>query len=130
MNSEALGRFVDRLRSVTGGRNASDLARETGISPRTIHNYLQGRTQDPSLSHAAAMADALGVQLEWLATGRGPMRRADPESPVPVLDETLMRQAIIDQDKEIKRMKWDPTPEERAELTMTRYRLSHRGPRT
>ncbi len=39
----------------------------------TIRSYLEGKK--PVYDKLARIADAAGVSLEWLATGRGPMRR-------------------------------------------------------
>lgn len=119
--------FTARLRQAMEGATAAQVARTTGISVRTIQSYVQGKTADPGLSHASAIAEALGVSLDWLATGRGPIRRPDLESPIPLLDEGLLQRAIIEQAQENKRNGWRPTPEELAGLILFRYRLSTRG---
>lgn len=57
-----------------GGRLT--LAEKTGIPLRTLDNYLGGRSE-LKLPNAAAICDAAGVSLKWLASGRGAV--LDPE---------------------------------------------------
>jgi transcriptional regulator with XRE-family HTH domain len=54
---------------------AAEVSRRTGIKPSTISGYLNGG--EMKLGSAIALAEAAGVRLEWLATGRGPMKSAD-----------------------------------------------------
>lgn len=75
----------------------------------TLGRYLGGR--DMKASAMVALAEATGVSLEWLATGRGPMRPADsqpastlarerpaPEAPPPApAPHRLFGQVKIDQ---------------------------------
>lgn len=42
-----------------------------GLRRGWLNWYRQGG-REPTLSHASRIADATGVTLEWLATGRGP----------------------------------------------------------
>jgi phage repressor protein C with HTH and peptisase S24 domain len=51
--------------------SVAELAAAVGVSDNAIYKWRQGRGE-PSLSNAAALADACRVPLEWLATGRGP----------------------------------------------------------
>lgn len=44
-----------------------------GKSVKQIHRYAQGKSEPP-VTAVAALAAAAGVRVEWLATGRGPMR--------------------------------------------------------
>lgn len=65
-----LDAVTDRLRQVVeraGGRVAT--ARKSGVPVGTLNNYLAGR--DLPRSALVAIADATGVSVEWLATGRG-----------------------------------------------------------
>lgn len=64
--------FIARLRVlVERAGNASALVRQAGISPSGFQKYLGGA--EPSRRVLMALADAGGVTLEWLMTGRGPM---------------------------------------------------------
>lgn len=60
--------------SLAGGKAA--LAAKSGISERTIGYLFAG--QDVKLSQLRKIAGAANIHLEWLASGRGPMRAGDP----------------------------------------------------
>ena len=59
------------------------LARLFGVSTTIIWHYLNGEKL-PSMAKAVLIATKLGVCVEWLLTGRGPMH--PPPSPGDVLD--------------------------------------------
>ncbi|MEY4413430.1 MAG: hypothetical protein RIQ53_723 [Pseudomonadota bacterium] len=63
-----------RLREVMGDEPHAAFARRCGVGETTLRKYLAGA--DPSTSRLVAMADAARVNLEWLATGRGPKVRS------------------------------------------------------
>lgn len=50
------------------------VAEISGVAFGTLNAYLAGG--EMKMSNAAALAQATGVRLEWLATGQGPMRPA------------------------------------------------------
>ena len=56
---------VDRVKSVSAA------SRLSGVPVGTLNNYLAGR--DMKRGALLAIADATGVSLEWLASGRGPV---------------------------------------------------------
>ncbi|MBI1207335.1 MAG: helix-turn-helix domain-containing protein [Azospirillum sp.] len=56
------------------------LARGAGLSRRVIDNYRTGQS-DPSRERLIALAEAAGVTVEWLATGKGPMHRPSHAAP-------------------------------------------------
>lgn len=63
--------------------SGQELANRAQISRRVIGKYLAGES-DPSRERLIAMAEAVGVSVEWLATGRGAMRGGDlPEPTAP-----------------------------------------------
>ena len=47
-----------------------ELADKTGISRHTINNYLNVREHIPTIDVAVKIAHALGVSVEYLATGK------------------------------------------------------------
>ena len=47
-----------------------ELAAKTGISRHTLDNYLNVREHIPTLDIAVKIAQALGVSVEYLATGK------------------------------------------------------------
>lgn len=63
------GDFAVRFSQALGGRDRAWLARETGLSPSTLHDYSRGAA--PSADRAFTIADALGVDPRWLITGQG-----------------------------------------------------------
>ena len=62
----------DRLEAVAGSLTYRNVAELTKIHPETVRRYMQG--QAPSVDFLAAICTAMGINGEWLLTGRGPMR--------------------------------------------------------
>lgn len=52
------------------GLTGAQLAEKSGVAASTISGIERGRSE-PSLFTAICLADALGVSLDFLATGRG-----------------------------------------------------------
>lgn len=52
------------------GMTAKDLSDCTGISKRTIDNYLKLDPQEPGVYNAQKIAKALKVSVEYLVTGK------------------------------------------------------------
>jgi phage repressor protein C with HTH and peptisase S24 domain len=107
--------FVDRLRLISERMgSASALVRQAGISHSGFQKYLAGA--EPTRKVLIALANAAGVDLQWLMTGRGTMlnhdhqewpansltllplyrdvQPADCEIPSPVEDEKLVQLAF------------------------------------
>lgn len=63
---------MDFLCELAGG--PGELARKSKLSRRVIDKYRSGNS-DPSRERLIALADAGGVSVEWLATGKGPEGR-------------------------------------------------------
>ena len=87
--------FQDRIAEaarLAGG--AQSLADKAGLSRRVVGKYLAGKS-DPSRERLVRIADAAGVSIEWLASGRGPMVRgaigAANEATTPVENIPLER---------------------------------------
>ncbi|RLM14053.1 transcriptional regulator [Gibbsiella quercinecans] len=62
--------FTDRLNLLVGSEAGRSFARKAGIPFSTFHKYLAGTTQ-PTLDNLVLLANAAGVSVEWLATGKG-----------------------------------------------------------
>ena len=64
--------FRERLRDEMEyqGMSANALAELTGISKRTIDNYLKTNPQEPGVYNAQKIAKALKVSVEYLVTGK------------------------------------------------------------
>jgi transcriptional regulator with XRE-family HTH domain len=59
-----------------------ELAAKTGVSRHTLDNYLNVREHTPTLDVAVKIAQALGVSVEYLATGKEP-----PHANIPISSE-------------------------------------------
>jgi phage repressor protein C with HTH and peptisase S24 domain len=68
-----IGIIMERAGSIT------KLARLSGLSTSMIKKYVEG-TSDPSRTNLIALADAAGVNIEWLSTGKGAMTRDAAEA--------------------------------------------------
>lgn len=66
--------FPSRLRECIGEEPVASFARRCGISEGLIRSYLKADKQ-PAMERLIRIADAAGVSLEWLATGRGQKAR-------------------------------------------------------
>jgi transcriptional regulator with XRE-family HTH domain len=51
------------------GLTTRALSEKSGVSKRTIDNYLKKNPQEPSVSNAYKIAKALNVSIEYLLTG-------------------------------------------------------------
>lgn len=69
--------FSERLRvAANNAGGVGELGRKSGVASRTISGYLAGKG-DPSRERLVALAEAGDVSVDWLATGRGPIRSFD-----------------------------------------------------
>jgi len=66
------------------GANQSELARAVGIRPASVNDWVSGKTREIEAGNLLRAAAFLKVRPEWLAMGKGPMRR-DGSDPEPVL---------------------------------------------
>ena len=64
------------------GMLVKELAHATGISKHTIDNYLLTDGAMPSADNAVAIAQTLGVTVEYLVTGREITRTKTPYRPL------------------------------------------------
>jgi transcriptional regulator with XRE-family HTH domain len=65
----------ERIRLAIGDEPVAAFARRCGFGESLLRKYLQG--SEPSATNLAKIADAAGVTVDWLATGRGPRTRAE-----------------------------------------------------
>ncbi len=72
--------FAERLRRALGQMSVEALASEIGLPLKALAYYLAGSAQPP-VKHLVDISDALGVNIEWLAAGRGPMRAVSLSTP-------------------------------------------------
>jgi transcriptional regulator with XRE-family HTH domain len=76
--------FKENLKSelVYSGMMVKELAAATGIKRHTLDNYLNTHSALPNAQAAVKIAQALGVTVEYLITGRDPSQ-ARPSPPLP-----------------------------------------------
>lgn len=71
-----LGRFADRLHQLLDKQSARSFAIKAGISVQSFHKYISG-ISEPTRPVMNSIAEAAGVNLEWLSAGTGPMRKGE-----------------------------------------------------
>lgn len=64
-------RFCDRLSLVIGDESIRSFALRANLSPPVIKKYVENDST-PNVERLVAIAEAAGVTVEWLATGKGP----------------------------------------------------------
>lgn len=89
-----------RLNELKGKRTYKDFAEHVQISESGVRKYFPPFNSIPSIDKAARIAEACGVELEWLATGRGHKYRnaiiEDVTAPYKVEESFLDEFALID----------------------------------
>lgn len=68
--------FAKRLKDAIGDRPVLRFAKDCGIAESNVRSYMSGG-KTPGIDKVVAMANASGVSVDWLATGRGPKTRAE-----------------------------------------------------
>lgn len=68
----------DRMSAAAGERTFRHLGELTRTNSETVRRYMSG--QAPSAEYLASFCEALGINADWLLTGRGPMKRVDVKS--------------------------------------------------
>lgn len=71
--SEQLGK---RLLEIIGEESIRAFAGRCGMSDRLLGAYTRGE-KAPGVKHLVRLADAGGVTVDWIATGRGPKTRRE-----------------------------------------------------
>lgn len=70
-----IGSLSERLLELIGSQSVRSFAQSIGVSETGVRKYLKGAV--PGLDIALRIADQCGVNLEWLATGKGPKHPTD-----------------------------------------------------
>ncbi|QEE24499.1 helix-turn-helix transcriptional regulator [Rhodanobacter glycinis] len=68
--------------------SAADLARACGVKGASVSEWINGPTKSLRGPNAIKAAKRLGVNVEWLSTGSGPMRSGGAPPPVVASPET------------------------------------------
>ena len=68
------GQFKDRLKIIISGGSVNAFAKICNIPEATLRTYLSSSSL-PGLDKLVAISEAARVNIEWLATGRGPKNK-------------------------------------------------------
>ncbi|WP_049759711.1 helix-turn-helix domain-containing protein [Pelobacter propionicus] len=66
--------FSDRLKLAIGNQSTNSFSKKCELTESLLRKYLSGSSL-PGLDKLIAIADAADVEIKWLATGEGEMRR-------------------------------------------------------
>ncbi len=92
---------VIRRRRAELGMSQADLGAAAGVDARQIRRYEAGQSQ-PALSVAVAIADALGISLEELASNsRDAAKEVPRAAPVSVVDVVKADPGLDDSGREL-----------------------------
>ncbi|WLH14482.1 helix-turn-helix domain-containing protein [Pseudomonas hefeiensis] len=84
MNKTSLDAVLDRLMTVFSVDNDSELARKLHVNRQTLGSWRSRQSIPYSL--CVSVSDTVGISLDWLLAGEGPMLRNAPETnPTPAL---------------------------------------------
>jgi transcriptional regulator with XRE-family HTH domain len=118
--------FKERLREAIADRPLVAFARQCGFSDSLLGAYLRGE-KSPGMERAAVIAEAGGVTLDWLATGREPKTRAELRAavaaPADALDQARLQLAIATVEEGLAAVRRVMTPDKKAELVLAVYDL-------
>lgn len=124
--------LATRIRGLVGEESNAAFGRRCGINESLIRRYSQGVV--PSLLKGAAIAQAANVNLEWLATGRGPKARgatpapAGPAAPAVVFDDLArLTHTIAAVQEGLSSVNLTLPPDKYAELVVAAYELMAGG---
>lgn len=94
-SSAELERFCDRLNQAMNGEGAYAFAKRAGFNESLIRKYLSGAST-PLIEKAGELAQALKVDLNWLATGKGEMLLGVEASGVKATETLLAHGESVD----------------------------------
>lgn len=104
------------------GEAQNAFARRCGVGMTTLRKYLAGA--EPSASRLVAIADAAGVNIAWLAAGRGPKKgSAAPMAGPAAVELDRMTRAVAAVQEGLQAAGRTVAPERFAQLVMAAYKL-------
>lgn len=78
------------------GKSRAELARHLGMSKTNMSYWWTGRAKNPTASAVAAAAQYLGVTVDWLARGSGPMREQEQRATASTGETPPTPQELVD----------------------------------
>lgn len=115
--ADSLAKRIRHCADLVGSGDA--LAQKAAIPRRTLETYLSGEAE-PKASRLVSIARAAGINLEWLATGDGPMRVGEGAVVAP-LDRELLCLVIEEIEQLLNDVNGELEPEKKAELIALIY---------
>jgi len=83
IQEERIGRLVSRLEQIVNRTSIRTLARNSGVSASTLHNYLGGEGLR-TVGNLISIAEAGGESLEWLlGVDQQQPQEPTPQAPIP-----------------------------------------------
>lgn len=101
--------FGIRLKKVLKESNNS-FAKKCDISEGSLRAYLAG-TSLPGTKVLVTISELTGANIEWLATGNGPMMKEEASLPVPSQETSLINKPYTITNLEGKQVEYKPNPE-------------------
>jgi transcriptional regulator with XRE-family HTH domain len=120
VNGPAGGDLADRIRLIADRVGRAGLSRVAGVSEAQIFRYIS-RENEPKVSVLLRLAEAAGVRVEWLATGKGAME-ADGAGDASELDEELLIRILAGLDAVCDERGIELQPDARARFSVAIYR--------
>jgi transcriptional regulator with XRE-family HTH domain len=84
--------LAERIRTAMdeSGVTQAELARACGVKPPSVHGWLSGKSKYLRGENLLQAAQVLGVNEDWLANGRGEMKRGARNQGVPTSNWSKM----------------------------------------
>jgi len=114
--------FKNRLGAVIQSeKSLNDFANKCGITGSLMRNYLYGKSL-PGLDKLILLSNVAGVEIKWLATGEGPMKRGEEPKKTPGhIDEELLEAVIEEVEELLKTIDKPTTPKQKTQLILALY---------
>ena len=94
--------FAQKVRLIKArfGYNTSELARVMGVTQPTLQRIEVGQTTNISIDIAIALQEKVGISLDWLLLGKGPM--LESENDVPTVEK--LKEELESKNRTIQRL--------------------------
>lgn len=112
-----IGTRISAAAEQIGKRKAA--AGAAGVSSDSLQRYIREEVE-PTFSAVAGLAHAANVNLEWLATGEGPMKKGEGVAVAP-LDRGVLQDVIVVVEEFLQERGLCLEPEKKAELLVLLY---------
>ena len=90
---DLIGGFQGRIEQLLKGESYASFGEKAGLSKSQIQSIMRGGV--PRIDKVAAIAKGLGVHLDWLILGEGPMKTSADEE-AGGLPPKMMKQVVAD----------------------------------